>query len=251
MMIAPTAPIPSEVELLWHRIHELENERRFAGKPYPNGMAPFPGRLMGQGLFPGGDGLWREAACIKLSSTSPFPIGGIMFLGNDFGTLQTFEKTLQRGYENPPTWLRLKQRLTAAAIPGEVGFYTNAVLGLRTDKQALADLDLSPDFCQFCGEFLRFQLATMKPRLLVVFGVKTNITFCSTLAADVPAIALWRKKHLRSMEAAETIQPVEWRGTKLVLHLTSHPYSDANKNDATKSEDAHRLKQAWETARSR
>jgi hypothetical protein len=64
------------------------------GKPYPDGMAPFLGRLTGQGFFPGGDGLWRDDSRIKLSSTSPFPIGGIMFRGNDFGTLQTFEKTL-------------------------------------------------------------------------------------------------------------------------------------------------------------
>jgi hypothetical protein len=57
--------------------------------------------------------------------------------------------------------------LLAADIAGDVGFYTNAVLGLRTEKKAIDYLDWNrhPDFCQFCGDFLRFQLETMMPRL--------------------------------------------------------------------------------------
>ena len=78
-----------------------------------------------------------------------------MFLGNDFGTLETFKKTLRTGYENVLTWRNLKKRLTAAGMSGDVGFYTNAVLGLRTDKKAIDNLDWSrhPEFCQFCGDF--------------------------------------------------------------------------------------------------
>jgi hypothetical protein len=41
-----------EIESLWNRIAQLEAELRFAGKPYPDGLAPFPGRLTGQGFFP-------------------------------------------------------------------------------------------------------------------------------------------------------------------------------------------------------
>jgi uracil-DNA glycosylase len=241
-----------EIESLWNRIAQLEAELRFAGKPYPDGMAPFPGRLTGQGFFPGGDGLWRDDSRIKLSSISPFPVGGIMFLGNDFGTLQTFEKTLRTGYENVLTWRNLKKRLTAAGIPGDVGFYTNAVLGLRTDKKAIDYLDWSrhPEFCQFCGDFLRLQLEAMKPHLLVVLGQRPRDTICSTLATEIPDITPWRNRDLSSMEVAETIRVVEWRGMRLVLHVTSHPYSDFAKDDAGKAEIADRLKRAWELARS-
>jgi hypothetical protein len=241
-----------EIESLWNRIAQLEAELRFDGRAYPDGMAPFPGRLTGQGFFPGGDGLWRDDSRIKLSSTSPFPIGGIMFLGNDFGTLQTFEKTLRTGYENVLTWRNLKQRLTAAKIPGDVGFYTNAVLGLRTDKKAIDYLDRSrhPDFCQFCGDFLRLQLEAMKPRLLVVLGQRPKDTICSTLGAEIPDITSWRNRDLSSMEAAETIRVVQWRGMSLVLHVASHPYSDFAKDDAAKAEIADRLNRAWEMARS-
>jgi hypothetical protein len=248
-----TSRICSQVELLWNKIGQLEQERRFEGRPYPKGMAPFPGRLPGQAFFPGGDGLWRDDICVKLLSTSPFPIGGIMFLGNDFGTLETFERTLQEGYENVPTWRRLKRRLATAGIPGEIGFYTNAVLGLRTDKKAVDDLNWSqrPDFCQFCDEFLRFQLRTMKPRLIVALGPKAKSRVCSTLAAVIPEGAVWRNKDLRSMQAAETTQVLALQGMKLVLHFTSHPYSDFAQDGATWTEGVERLKAAWERARSR
>lgn len=244
--------VPAKVEDLWNRISQLEAELRFEGKPYPDGMAPFPGRLTGQGFFPGGDGLWRDDSRIKLSSTSPFPVSGIMFLGNDFGTRQTFEKTLRTGYENVLTWRNLKRRLTAAEIPGEVGFYTNAVLGLRTDKKAVDYLDWSrhPEFCQFCGDFLRFQLEAMKPRLLVVLGQRPKDTVCSTLGAEIPDIAAWKSRDLSSMKAAETIRVVQWRGMRLVLHVTSHPYSDFAQDGAGKAEIAERLKSAWGIARS-
>jgi uracil DNA glycosylase superfamily protein len=221
-----------EVKLLWDKIDQLEQERRFEGRPYPKGMAKFSGRLTGQGFFPGGDGLWRDD--VKAPSTSPFPVGGIMFLGNDFGTLESFKKTLQRGYENVPTWQRLKERLEKAAIPGEVGFYTNAVLGLRTEQKAVERINRSPDFCKFCDEFLRFQLETMNPRMIVALGRAVKSRVCSTL-------------NLSSM--AETTRVVAWQGTKLVLHFTSHPYSDFKQDDRW-AERVELLKNAWEEARS-
>ncbi len=174
-----------------------------------------------------------------------------MFLGNDFGTLQTFEKTLRTGYENVLTWRNLKRRLIAAEISGDVGFYSNAVLGLRTEKKAIDYLDWShhPDFCQFCGDFLRLQLEAMRPRLLVVLGQKPKDTVCSTLGAEIPDIAALKNRDLSSMETAETIRVVEWRGMKLVIHVTSHPYSDFAKDETGRAETASRLKRAWELAR--
>jgi hypothetical protein len=249
--VMKTGTTRPEIEALWNRIAQLEAERRFAGEPYPDGMAPFPGRLTGQGFFPGGDGLRRDEASIKLHSTSPFPVGGITFLGNDFGTLQTFDRTLRTGYENVLTWRNLKRRLITAEISGEVGFYTNAVLGLRTEKKAIDYLDWSrhPDFCQFCGDFLRFQLEAMRPRLLVILGQKPKDTVCSTLGAEIPKIAAWKNRAVSSMAAAETIR-AEWRGRPLVVHVTSHPYSDFAKDEAERTETASRLKRAWEMVQS-
>jgi hypothetical protein len=51
------------------------------------------------------------------------------------------------------------------------------------------------------------------------------------------------------MEAAETMRVVEWQGTRLVLHVATHPYSDFAKDGAGKAEIADRMKRAWEIAR--
>jgi hypothetical protein len=64
----------------------MEEEKRFNGKAYPEGMSVFPFRLAGQGFFPGGDGLWRDDTQLAASSPGLVSVGGIMFLGNDFGT---------------------------------------------------------------------------------------------------------------------------------------------------------------------
>jgi hypothetical protein len=74
-------------------------------------MSPFPFKLLGQGFFPGGDGLWRDDSALDQQSSGVLPIGGIVFLGNDFGTLTTYQKLRSKGFENPPTWRRLKERI--------------------------------------------------------------------------------------------------------------------------------------------
>ena len=107
-MNSPNLTVPAEIQLLWDRINQMEHECLFNGMPYPEGMTAFPDRLTGQGFFPGGDGLWRDDAHLNEASRCAVPIGGIMFLGNDFGTLSSFQQAIRRGYENPPTWRNLK-----------------------------------------------------------------------------------------------------------------------------------------------
>jgi hypothetical protein len=231
----------------------MEQECRFNGKPYPEGLAPFPGRLTGQGFFPGGDGLWRGDTQLHDKSQFPFPVGGIMFLGNDFGTLDSFKTVLRRGYENPPTWRNLKLRLDRAGIPGQLGFFTNAFLGLRTQNKALDAIDWTnhPEFGRFCREFLEFQIETVKPRLVVVLGPKAK----QAVYSDIPeplihGLAKWKSLELKSALEEEVLRQGEWQGIKLTFLLTSHPYSDLGKNDAAKAADTARLARAWELAQS-
>ncbi|HWR35374.1 MAG TPA: hypothetical protein VN622_05835 [Clostridia bacterium] len=250
-MNGPIRAIDNHVNLLWERIRQMEGECPFNGKPYPEGMAPFPGKLTGQGFFPGGDGLWRDDTELTAPSKSPMPIGGIMFLGNDFGTLQSYETTLTRGYENPPTWRNLKQRLAKTDIPGNVGFYTNAILGLRTTNKALDSMNWNGHraFAAFCREFLEFRIETMKPRLIVVLGPKPKDAVCADLPQPIiPSLAKWTARDLNAMSEDEAVQQGNWRGLRLTFMLTSHPYSDLGKTEAGKAEDARRLAKAWRVA---
>jgi hypothetical protein len=111
----------------------MENRRRFQGLAYPSGMSAFPLPLGGQRFFPGGDGLWRDDGKLDQNSDGMIPVGGIMFMGNDFGTLRSFLKLQKSGFENPSTWRNLKQRVRLAGIPHQAIFATNAVMGLRSE----------------------------------------------------------------------------------------------------------------------
>jgi hypothetical protein len=121
------------VSQLWDKIAELESETRFERNAYPKGMCPFPFRLRGQGFFPGGDGLWRDDSEVTAVRAGTLPENGVLFLGNDFGTLSSYESLRSRSYENPWTWRNVKRRVIEAGIPVDKTFFTNATLGLRTE----------------------------------------------------------------------------------------------------------------------
>ena len=163
---------------LWSRIGAMESELRFDGNPYPEGQCAFPFQLSGQGFFPGGDGLWREDGELSVKLSMRIRKRGAMFLGNDFGTLRSYQALRSKGFENPTTWRNLKGRVRKSGVPVSHTFFTNSVLGLRStvgskalDKRAWQSM---PKFVEFCQEFLRFQVETLAPRLLVVLGPKAS-----------------------------------------------------------------------------
>lgn len=111
-----------EVGQLWAQIELMENQRRFHGLAYPEGQGPFPFKLTGQGFFPSGDGLWREDNELSVESSKKIRREGVMFLGNDFGTLRSYESLRLKGFENPVTWKNLKSRVRRAKIPPNYAF---------------------------------------------------------------------------------------------------------------------------------
>lgn len=226
------------IDELWTHLEAMENELRFDGKSYPKGRCSFPFKLIGQGFFPGGDGLWREDENIERESRREMPLGGIVFLANDFGTLRTYEKLHSRGYENPPTWRHLKERIRRARLPKDRLFCTNAILGLRTGDSVTA-LDQSAwpgasTFGSFCHEFLICQIEILRPRLLVILGPVAR--------SSVEAMGVIVKGGSRLTPKA-TIG-----GHTTAVHCSSHPYGDFNFTDQRKSTEALALRNAWEEA---
>lgn len=212
----------SNISLLWRRLEDLEQERRFDGDPYPKGMCPFPFRLQGQGFFPGGDGLWREEGELHLESSGQLPRNGIMFIGNDFGTVKSYSKLVSRRFENPPTWKHIKVRIQKAELPVEATFFTNAILGLREEGTALTKKSWQklPRFSEFCGEFLQYQFAILEPRLVVIMGPDAK-------------------------DAFDTFAKNKYRGHTL---YTGHPYADFGLSIERRVYDIEALRNAWESA---
>lgn len=225
-----------DVKDLWCQIEAMEKERRFEGSAYPEGLCTFPFKLKGQGFFPGGDGLWRQDSQLQFASPGTIRQRGVMFLGNDFGTLKTYETLRSNGYENPPTWRNLKSRIRRANIPTDFAFFTNSVLGLRSaagskalDKRAWHS---SPQFARFCQDFLCFQVEALAPRLIVVLGPNAR---SSLEAFGVPI-------------SAEMTSLARIGGHQTLLHCTTHPYGDFNFSESRKAEDAAGLHLAWQQA---
>ena len=222
------------IEVLFERLREMEASKRFNGSSYPSELVPFPRRLVGQGFFPGGNGLWRsdEPAKMRAPSTCQFPENGIMFLGNDFGSVFGFSRL--KLHENPPTWRHLRVRLRHANIDGEIGFYTNAFLGLRNDRNALAHPINDKQYDQFCGEFLEFQILTQRPKLIVILGERPNTLFRQVVSCNFASVGTVAKASL---------------GSLLTNVITvSHPYSDLNKSDNEKLSEGLILSRAWQSA---
>jgi len=225
------------IEKLREQLHQLETELRFDGHSYPIGIEPFPRTLVGQGFFPGGDGLWRDDSSTALRQASPFdfPRNGIMFLGNDFGSLKGFSKL--KLHENPPTWRNLRRRLTLAEVPGQFGFYTNAYLGLRSDRVALDKGIRHKDYEQLCSEFLSFQISTQDPRLIVVLGDRP----LSLLRQTFPPIN-------SSSSSSNDIYRIKCNASLIPILQVSHPYSDLGKSPIGIQREADLIRHAWSLA---
>jgi hypothetical protein len=222
------------IDILRKKLKSMEDSKRFSGNSYPQEYVQFPKILIGQGFFPGGDGLWRDDNPQKMREASPyaFPKNGIMFLGNDFGSLAGFVKL--KLHENPPTWRNLRRRLVVAKIPGEIGFYTNAYLGLRSDRDALAEALVSSEYESFCKEFLEFQISTQAPRLIVVLGDRPSNLLHQILQYPIKTVG--------------EIANGQMSGFVTTIMTATHPYSDLNKDDAAMNQEGLLLKQAWLSA---
>jgi hypothetical protein len=220
------------VEQLWSRLEEMEKEKRFAGESYPQGMCSFPFKLQGQGFFPGGDGLWRGDQQLQEASSGILPTNGMMFVGNDFGTLATYVRL--KGFENPPTWKNLKKRVQRAELPERKIFCTNAIVGLRIGGTALEAKEWSriPGFLDFCREFFVCQVEMMAPRLIVVMGpiARTSVeTLIQTMCT-----------HGGDLLTAKIGGHATW------LMYSSHPYGDFNLSEQRRDQLAASLKNAWQ-----
>jgi hypothetical protein len=265
-----------KIERLRNRIAELESERAFKGRSYLEGLTGFPGVLPGQGFFPGGDGLWRNIP--SLTDTPPFPVGGVVVLGNDFGCEDNpdpknpgFIQCLDRGFEDPPTW-GIKETLRKAHTPGESCFFTNSYLGLRTKTDSANPCEStgpSPGvqngtFTEMCRAFLAFQIETQRPRMIVCLGHEPRMFAAPIL---LPAKHAWNRKNLSFPRLDLECEQVLRASTRLiggdvlasVMVVIAHPsfaFATYSKPASMRTFEGHSgeaaelclLREAWQAA---
>lgn len=147
---------------LWGEVHAVE--------PYPLGVSSVPEQIAGTSFFPGGTGLWCEAA----PDVPPLPVGGVMVLGHDFHSRAGYEWSRRNIAENlnSPTWRHLRSLLQAVPIAPETCFFTNVYMGLRDGKATMGRFPGSrdPAFIERCRLFFIRQLQVQRPRLILALG---------------------------------------------------------------------------------
>ena len=165
---------------------------------YPDGTQRIDSKIKGLAFFPGGDGLFTKDDTNH--EKAAFPIGGIMVLGQDFDSKNSYEASLKQNFESRiknKTWVNLLQILKATNIDPEECFYTNAIMGVRTTGKSTGR---SPGFnCDTfisqCRKFLIEQIRIQKPKLIITLGIQVP-SFLSAFSNELAALSevnSWKK----------------------------------------------------------
>lgn len=113
-----------------------------------------------------------------------------------------------------------------------MGFYTNAYLGLRSDRNALADPIQDKRYDEVCADYLAFQLSTQVPKLVVVLGDRPASLLQSVVGFGLARLGVCRTGN--------------HEGRVIKTLVVSHPYSDLGKTDQAKQAEADILRGASE-----
>ncbi len=149
---------------------------------------------MQYGFFPLGIGILSEGNKVKRDSPeTEIENGGIMVLGNDFGTVSYVKKHLVGiGEVNSVTILNL---LNKVSLSEERTFFTNFFLGVRTHENATMTKRvemLCIDYKQICFEFFITQLNFFNPRIVICLGHDVKNALIDSIASE--SFTNWKPK---------------------------------------------------------
>lgn len=167
-----------------NRVEEVEEFLRklaeFPDDKYPPELVPVPVDKhfnRGTAFFSGGLGLIDDPA----EGFPPFPIGGVMFVGNTLDAEEPYLKRHADGFAHGdrrrpmPTWRWLYELIERANLPERCCFFTNILVGLVKGNSAmgLRPRPRDQDWCEFedwCRPFVEHQIHVMKPSIIVLLG---------------------------------------------------------------------------------
>jgi uracil-DNA glycosylase len=134
---------------------------------YPDSLKKVCCEIKGIGFFPGARGLWQmEDHSLEGKS--------IMILGHDFGAEKDYQLSVKRGCENLQglTWKNLVEMLNQYDVNPEDCFFTNAIMGVRTNSSAIGESPAfdHPEFLKDCKNFFIEQIKSQKPTLIIALG---------------------------------------------------------------------------------
>ncbi len=152
---------------------------------YPPGVTRTRDLVPGAEFFPGGCGSWTAE---RGKSWPALPVGGVLVLGHNLDSVETYEGNVANGGPRPgPTWRNLAALLEEAGISKSDCFLTNFFMGCGPNQTGAFPGARDPEFVAACAAFLRTTIRAMRPKLLLVLGRST----WRHLGAVAPELAVW------------------------------------------------------------
>jgi len=159
----------TNITTLFETYQVLIDNRENSAKIFENSGMKNISRKLYFGFFPLGSGIFTEQSKIKEAEISE---NGIMFLGNDFGTVSYFESLKNKSEENNKTIQMLKK----LDLNLENSFFTNFHLGLRDNNEHKSmtnikkTIKFNADYEEMCYNYFLVQLEVINPRLIICLG---------------------------------------------------------------------------------
>ena len=189
---------------------------------YPSIFTEVQCEIPGVGFFPGARGLWNPGD--EEISDKP-----IMILGHDFGAERDYKLSVERGNENMTalTWKNLCKMLDFYGIEKEHCFFTNAIMGVRSEGSAIGKSPAFeyPDYLNDCKDFLIKQISVQQPKLILVLGLHL-LNFMATMSAELTAISKiksYKKLDEEKLSSFENISFIGLEGYKTNVVFITHP----------------------------
>lgn len=212
-----------------HPVERLRAWQHANVTAYPEGSVPVPAPLEATAFFTAGPGLWMgERGELDLP---PLPVGGVMFVGDALGSEKGYRAWVaaQGAVTVMPTWKGLRRLLSEVGLEWRECFFTNVYLGLIAGDHNAVRHPASrhrkrhASFRDTCRRFLELQIATMRPRAVVVLGQQPLEFF----AEHGPGLEDWRGRRIsqlgNSRDAIRILRTGEHEATAVpILHPANY-----------------------------
>lgn len=166
-----------DISALYETYEVLITNKLGSEKIFSNSGMVNASKILDFGFFPLGSGILAENKSQIEKAT--IAEGGIMILGNDFGTVTYLATKCQNNRENSSKTIT---NLLSLGLSLDITFFTNFYLGLRDDElyqgtsMTKRVKKLEQDYKDLCFDFFKVQLEMINPKTIVCLGKEVGHT---------------------------------------------------------------------------
>ena len=187
------------VEEFWRTLQGFDD--------YPPDVTRVPELLPGTAAFAASAGLYRPPGSRELPA---FPYDGLMIVAHNLDSEKGYRVRWDSGVSHGDrvpgtrlmsTWAGLYRLLSLAELELKDFFFTNIFVGLKKgEATGPFTAHPAPTFRRWCRDFLAHQIATMRPRVMLILGTPATTDIAGVTdplpwpAGKLPAPGVFRAR---------------------------------------------------------